>query len=114
MSGQLLGVQIDAVYHTALVFGGVEYLFGAGVQTVYPGSSHYGKPMEIISMGRTEVPMELILEYLDSLKKVYTAEASILCEPASGLIQYFNLVDISLTICSSTIATIFLTILPCS
>ena len=74
MSGQLLGVQIDAVYHTALVFGGIEYFFGAGVQTTYPGSTHHGKPMEIIPMGKTDLPMEIILEYLDSLKEIYTAE----------------------------------------
>ena len=74
MSGAFLGVQIDAVYHTALVFGGIEYFFGAGVQTCYPGATHHGKPMEVISMGRTELPIEIILEYLESLKEIYTAE----------------------------------------
>jgi len=33
MSQGLLGIHIDAVYHTSLVFGGVEYFYGAGVQT---------------------------------------------------------------------------------
>ena len=31
--------------------------------------------MEIIHMGRTELGIEIILEYLESLKTVYTAEA---------------------------------------
>jgi hypothetical protein len=53
MSRQFLGIQIDAVYHTALVFGNVEYFFGQGVQTCYPGTTHHGRPMEIIKMGRT-------------------------------------------------------------
>lgn len=74
MSGSLLGIQIDAVYHTALVFGGIEYFFGAGVQTSYPGATHHGKPMEIIPMGTTHLPMEVILEYLESLKTIYTIE----------------------------------------
>ena len=74
MSGQLLGIQIDAVYHTALVFGGVEYFFGAGVQTSYPGGTHHGRPMEIIPMGETQLPLEIILEYLESLKSIYTME----------------------------------------
>ena len=74
MSGQLLGVQIDAVYHTAIVFGGIEYFFGAGVQTTYPGATHHGRPMEVVKLGRTELPLEVILEYLESLKAVYTAE----------------------------------------
>jgi hypothetical protein len=42
MSRQFLGIQIDAVYHTAIVFGGVEYLFGQGVQTCIPGTTHHG------------------------------------------------------------------------
>lgn len=75
MSKQFLGIQIDAVYHTSLVFGNIEYFFGAGVQTCYPGTTHHGRPMEIIPMGTTQLPLETILEYLDSLKKVYTAES---------------------------------------
>jgi len=77
MSASFLGVQIDAVYHTALVFGGVEYFFGAGVQTSYPGKTHHGKPMETFLMGQTQLPIEVILEYLDSLRAIYTMEVSI-------------------------------------
>jgi hypothetical protein len=58
------------------VFGGIEYFFGAGVQTCYPGSTHHGQPMEITAMGRTELEIEIVLEYLESLKSIYTAEAS--------------------------------------
>lgn len=75
MSMAFLGTQIDAVYHTALVFGGVEYFFGQGVQTCYPGSTHHGQPMQIIKLGRTELELEIILEYLESLKSIYTAES---------------------------------------
>ncbi|KAL8636165.1 MAG: hypothetical protein Q9228_006408, partial [Teloschistes exilis] len=70
-----LGVHIDAVYHTALVFGGIEYFFGAGIQQTYPGATHHGRPMEIIPLGKTDLPMEVILEYLDSLKQIYTMES---------------------------------------
>lgn len=35
MSRSFLGIQIDAVYHTALVFEGIEYFFGAGIQQTY-------------------------------------------------------------------------------
>lgn len=78
VSASLLGIHIDAVYHTALVFGGVEYFFGGGVQTSYPGGSHHGKPMEVIAMGTTHLPMEVILEYLESLKAIYTMEVFVL------------------------------------
>ncbi|KAL8705439.1 MAG: hypothetical protein Q9201_001463 [Fulgogasparrea decipioides] len=75
MSQSFLGVQIDAVYHTALVFGGIEYFFGAGIQQTYPGATHHGRPMEIVPLGRTDLPMEIILEYLDSLRQIYTVES---------------------------------------
>ncbi|KAL8920128.1 MAG: hypothetical protein Q9172_004638 [Xanthocarpia lactea] len=75
MSQSFLGTYIDAVYHTALVFGGVEYFFGAGIQQTYPGATHHGRPIEIIPLGKTDLPLEIILEYLDSLKEVYTVES---------------------------------------
>jgi len=75
MSMAFLGIQIDAVYHTSLVFGGIEYMFGAGVQTCYPGTTHHGQPFQRIKLGRTELPLEVILEYLDTLKQTYTAES---------------------------------------
>lgn len=74
MSRQFFGIHIDAVYHTAIVFGGVEYFFGQGVHTCYPGSTHHGRPMEVIKLGQTSLPLEVILEYLESLKAIYTTE----------------------------------------
>ena len=47
------------------------------MQTSYPGSSHHGQPMGKIHMGLTQLPIEVILEYLDSLKTIYTMEVEI-------------------------------------
>lgn len=43
MSLALLGTYIDAVYHTSIVFGGVEIFFGPGIVTCRPGSTHHGE-----------------------------------------------------------------------
>ncbi|KAK4963669.1 hypothetical protein LTR10_001300 [Elasticomyces elasticus] len=75
MSKAYLGIQIDAVYHTALVFDDIEYFFGAGVQTCRPGATHHGRPMEIVNMGTTQLSLDVILDYLESLKQVYTPES---------------------------------------
>ena len=40
-----------------------------------PGRTHHGAPMEVIHMGKTELPAEVIEEYLDSLKAIYTSES---------------------------------------
>jgi desumoylating isopeptidase 1 len=74
-SYNLTGVHIDAIYHTSLVFGGVEYFFGQGIHRKIPGSTHHGKPIEVIHMGKTELPMDVVSEYIDSLARVYTTES---------------------------------------
>ncbi|CAI7641408.1 unnamed protein product [Penicillium pancosmium] len=73
-SQPLTGTQIDAIYHTALVLNGVEYFFGQGIQTANPGTTHHGQPMEKVHMGQTELPNEVIEEYLGSLATIYTPE----------------------------------------
>jgi thiol-disulfide isomerase/thioredoxin len=75
MSRQFLGIQIDAVYHTSIVIENIEYYFGQGVQTCRAGATHHGQPLEIINLGRTDLPIEIVLEYLESLKAVYTPES---------------------------------------
>lgn len=74
LSQQFLGTQIDAVYHTSIVIESIEYYFGQGVQTCQAGTTHHGRPMEIVKLGVTQLPIEIILEYLESLKEIYTAE----------------------------------------
>ncbi|KAL5046118.1 hypothetical protein BDW71DRAFT_197853 [Aspergillus fruticulosus] len=71
----LTGAQIDAIYHTSLVFNNTEYYFGQGIQTARPGSTHHGQPMEKIHMGRSELPFEVVEQYLQSLNSIYTTES---------------------------------------
>ncbi|KAI5854596.1 PPPDE putative peptidase domain-containing protein [Tricharina praecox] len=75
MSMQFLGIQIDAVYHTSIVVFGREYYYGAGIQSSLPERTHHGAPMEIIPLGTTSLPQEVVLEYLDSMKQEYTPES---------------------------------------
>jgi desumoylating isopeptidase 1 len=57
------------------VFGSVEFFFGQGIHRKIPGSTHHGKPIEVIQLGKTELPLDVISEYLDSLAQIYTAES---------------------------------------
>jgi len=74
MSMPLLGFQIDAIYHTAIVLNNIEYFFGQGIQQSRPGATHHGRPMEIINLGKTQLPIDVILEYLESMKSIYSAQ----------------------------------------
>ncbi|KAJ5347554.1 Uncharacterized protein MYU51_003777 [Penicillium brevicompactum] len=71
----LTGTQMDAIYHTSIVLNGVEYYFGQGIQTSVPGSTHHGQPMEVVKLGTTELPSDVIEEYLGSLSTIYTPES---------------------------------------
>lgn len=76
MSAQLLGFQIEAVYHTSIQLNGREYVYDGNIVVIVPGSSHLGRPMQEMPLGRTQLPMDVIEEYLDSLRKIYTVEVS--------------------------------------
>lgn len=44
-------VQIDAIWHTAIVVGGAEYFYGGGIQKSVPGRTPFGQPVEIVDLG---------------------------------------------------------------
>lgn len=75
MSQSFLGTQIDAIYHTSIVYNGIEYFFGQGIQQSRPGATHHGQPMEVVDLGQTQLPPDVVKEYLQSMASVYTAEA---------------------------------------
>ncbi|EFX00154.1 thioredoxin protein [Grosmannia clavigera kw1407] len=75
MSMGLLGFQLDAVYHTSIEVNGREYVYDGSIIAIAPESSHLGKPMEMIRLGSTSLPMNIIEDYLDSLRPIFTVEA---------------------------------------
>ncbi|KAJ4233311.1 hypothetical protein NW759_002092 [Fusarium solani] len=75
MSAGLLGFQLDAIYHTSIELNGREYVYDGGIIAIAPGSSHLGQPMEKIHLGTTNLPMDVIEEFLDSLRPIFTLEA---------------------------------------
>ncbi|KAI1164295.1 DUF862-domain-containing protein [Nemania serpens] len=75
LSMGMLGFQLDAIYHTSIELEGIEYVYDSGINTIRPGSSHLGRPLERIPLGKTELPLEVIVEYLDSLREIYTPQA---------------------------------------
>lgn len=57
---------------------GKEYWFGGGIQTGRPGQTQYGAPVKTIPLGRTEVPRELLEEFLNEIKDRYSVYVSFL------------------------------------
>lgn len=72
-SQQFLGIHLEAIYHTSIVLAQrTEYFFGAGIQSCYPGTTHHGQPMQKLDLGRTELPMEVIQEWLTNVAEDYS------------------------------------------
>lgn len=74
MSMGLLGFQLDAIYHTSIELQGREYVYDGGIISIVPGTSHLGQPMERLYLGKTNLPMDVIEDYLDSIRSVFTVE----------------------------------------
>lgn len=74
MSMGILGFQLDAIYHTSIHLNGREYVYDGGIIAIAPGSSHLGQPMQRLHLGTTSLPMDVIEEYLDSLRPIFTFE----------------------------------------
>ena len=99
-----LCTQINGIWHTAIVVGGLEYYYGGGVNQSRPGSTPFGRPLEVIDLGwvvlltpcrilalyrlclticntslcscsYTQIPKEVRDEFLRDMRKVYTPEA---------------------------------------
>ncbi|CAK7231742.1 hypothetical protein SBRCBS47491_008035 [Sporothrix bragantina] len=75
MSMGFLGFQLDAIYHTSIELNGREYVYDGGILAIQPYSSHMGHPMEKLPLGTTNLTMDVIEEYLDSIRPIFTAEA---------------------------------------
>ncbi|KAI8815816.1 PPPDE putative peptidase domain-containing protein [Fimicolochytrium jonesii] len=74
LSRQLTGRYIEGIWHTSVVVYGTEYYFGQGIMQSRPGSTHHGAPMKDIDMGTTQIPKDVFLQYLDSMRETWTAD----------------------------------------
>ncbi|KAM3440463.1 hypothetical protein MY4824_002177 [Beauveria thailandica] len=75
LSLSILGFQLDAIYHTSIELRGTEYVYDGSILEIVPGSSHLGRPMQRLLLGTTSLPMDVIHDYLTSVRSIYTAEA---------------------------------------
>ncbi|KAF7728285.1 hypothetical protein EC973_006459 [Apophysomyces ossiformis] len=74
MSLGLTGKQIDGIWHTSVVVYGQEFYYGQGIMTAVPGSTQHGHPLEKIDMGLTFLPQEIVIDYVNSQRDIYTVE----------------------------------------
>jgi len=74
LSRQFLGKQIDGIWHTGIVVFGKEFYYGGGICKDPPSKTPYGTPMRSITLGETEIPEELFLEFLQEISYKFTSD----------------------------------------
>lgn len=68
LSTVFLGKQLPGIWHTSIVSYGREYFFGAmGIESCGAGETILGDPDQILTLGNTELPYSLFLEYIFAL-----------------------------------------------
>lgn len=73
----LLGMEIEAIYHTGLVVYGKEHFFGGGIVSVPHEeflASYHMQPFQTLELGETEVSEVLFDEFLQEVSPRFTAE----------------------------------------
>ncbi|XP_023242567.1 uncharacterized protein LOC111640749 [Centruroides sculpturatus] len=64
----LSGKEIPTIWHTGIVAYGREYFFlSPGVESCRPGGTILGEPDQILTLGKTELPYSVFLEYIFGL-----------------------------------------------
>ncbi|XP_070381747.1 uncharacterized protein [Dermacentor albipictus] len=65
LSPALLGKELPGVWHTSIVVRGTEYFFGsAGIDSCPAGRTALQEPDQVVSLGRTELPHDVFLDYM--------------------------------------------------
>lgn len=64
ISMSLVGKYFEGVWHTGIVCYNKEYYYGGGVSWDRPGCTPFGKPTKSVSLGFTDIPEELFMEFL--------------------------------------------------
>ncbi|XP_055935852.1 uncharacterized protein LOC129965740 [Argiope bruennichi] len=64
----LKGKPLPGIWHTGLVAYGREYYFAStGIESCRPGETILGEPDQILTLGKTELPYSVFLEYIFAL-----------------------------------------------
>eukprot|EP00667_Euglena_gracilis_P008884 EG_transcript_9011 len=63
LSPGLLGKPIPAIWHTGIVAYGKEYFFEGGITCVPAATTRFGRPIDVLPLGRTEIPQSVFEQW---------------------------------------------------
>jgi len=68
----MIGFPLEGIWHTGIVVFGWEYFYGGGITYDVPGMTPFGSPVKTITLGHTNVSMELFQEFLSNVSTRFT------------------------------------------
>lgn len=68
-------IQIDGIWHSSIVIGGLEYYFGRGISVAPAHATPYGIPIKIINLGHTQLDEDIRAHLLVELSERFTPES---------------------------------------
>ncbi|CAK7896119.1 hypothetical protein CAAN1_12S01596 [[Candida] anglica] len=71
----ILGINLEAIYHTSVVIYGKEYYIDQGIKCATPGTTKYGVPIEVLDLGETYVTEDIFDEFMNELKDEFKYSA---------------------------------------
>ena len=74
-SRQLLGFEVDGVWHTAIEMFGNEYFFQNGVLCQPAGKTAFGACVERISLGHSAIDIESLHVFIEDSRQLWTPES---------------------------------------
>lgn len=74
MSQQLVGKYFEGVWHTGICVYEKEYYYGGGISWDRMGRTPFGTPTKQLSLGFTDIPQELFMEFLREAQSEWSAD----------------------------------------
>ena len=70
----LLGKSLEGVWHTSILVYNKEYFYGGGINVSKPRQTPFGRPYKEMSLGYSEVPEDLLHDYINELRNEFKME----------------------------------------
>ncbi|MCQ2819217.1 MAG: hypothetical protein MJ252_18295 [archaeon] len=74
LARSFLGINVEGIWHTSVVFKGQEYFYGGGIGIGNPKQTPYGIPVKELNYGITNKTKEEFKSYIDSIFNNYTIQ----------------------------------------
>ncbi|KAI8324499.1 DUF862-domain-containing protein, partial [Martensiomyces pterosporus] len=74
LSVAMTGRYFEAIWHSSVVVYNTEYFYGQGVMTSAPGSTMHGSPVEVVDVGTTYLPKDIVTDYVEGMRQEFSAD----------------------------------------